>query len=79
MPVYDFQCPGCGARFEALQPGSAPNPACPACRQPTHRLIGAPAVHGAMSRGRELAMGSLQRETGPCPACAAGRPHRHGK
>ena len=30
MPIYDFQCRGCDARFELLVRGAAP-PACPAC------------------------------------------------
>ncbi len=77
MPMYDFHCPSCGHRFEAIQPSGNPNPPCPTCSRPTQRQLGAPAVHGTMSRGRELAMASLQTATGPCPACAAGRPHRH--
>lgn len=78
MPVYDFQCRSCGQCFEALHPADAPDPPCPACAGPTDRQIGAPAVHGAMSRGREQAMAALQTASGPCSACASGRPHRHG-
>ena len=30
MPLYDFHCRGCGARFEALVRGTS-IPACPTC------------------------------------------------
>ncbi len=75
MPMYDFHCPSCGHRFEAICPSDGPSPPCPACSRTPHRQVGAPAVHGAMSRGRESAMASLQTASRPCPACAAGRPH----
>lgn len=32
MPLYDFQCPACGNRFEARTPVDE-QPACPACGQ----------------------------------------------
>lgn len=31
MPLYEFQCDGCGARFEELVAVSAAPPPCPAC------------------------------------------------
>jgi putative FmdB family regulatory protein len=31
MPLYEYECRGCGHRFEALVRG-ADRPACPACR-----------------------------------------------
>jgi putative FmdB family regulatory protein len=78
MPTYDFQCPTCGYQLEAMQPYDAPSPDCPNCHERAVRLLGAPAVHGSMSRGRELAVRSIKTKTGPCPACAAGRAHVHG-
>ncbi|MEJ2643535.1 MAG: zinc ribbon domain-containing protein [Gammaproteobacteria bacterium] len=35
--MYDFHCPSCGHRFEAIQPSGNPNPPCPACSRPTQR------------------------------------------
>lgn len=79
MPIYDFTCRNCGTRFESVCAHDAPPPRCLACGAPTDRLPSAPALHGGMARGREEAMRSLQRGTGHCPACAAGRPHHHDR
>ena len=39
MPLYDFRCQGCGARFEA-RAGADELPACPECGAPeTERLL----------------------------------------
>lgn len=39
MPVYDFACPSCGERFEALV-GVGMSAPCPACGAPeTRRLL----------------------------------------
>ena len=46
MPIYEYECAGCGGVFEAiLNIGSVP-PSCPTCGSPEcTKLIGAPAVH----------------------------------
>jgi len=31
MPVYEFVCPACGARFDRLLTMSAGDPSCPGC------------------------------------------------
>jgi putative FmdB family regulatory protein len=31
MPIYEFECEGCGARFEELVSAEAPAPLCQAC------------------------------------------------
>lgn len=31
MPIYEYLCPDCGARYEQLVGLSAPTPACPTC------------------------------------------------
>ncbi|NIR60160.1 MAG: zinc ribbon domain-containing protein [Gammaproteobacteria bacterium] len=78
MPTYDYLCTRCGTRFEAGHPVQAPTPACPACAGEVRQLItAAPAVHGYMARGRELAARSLEPETPrhaarhghDCPCC----------
>ncbi len=43
MPLYEYRCTACGHRFELLQSSaSSPHPACPACRQPTEKMLTAP-------------------------------------
>ena len=72
MPLYDYRCNDCGTLFELNQRiGSAP-PRCPGCGGTTTKeFLAAPAVHGAMARGRETAVQSLQPlDTGPA--------HHHG-
>ena len=45
MPIYEFECKSCGARFDRLQKLSDPDPdACPDCGAPqVRRRVTAPA------------------------------------
>jgi putative FmdB family regulatory protein len=47
MPLYEYECPACGQRFELIQRFSDPPAAtCVACgKGPVHKLLSAPAVH----------------------------------
>lgn len=51
MPIYDFECRSCGARFERLQKLSDPDPTtCPECGKETvKRRLSAPAFRLAGS------------------------------
>lgn len=78
MPTYDYQCTQCKLQFEAHQSIDAPAPDCPACGSITEKVIlSAPAMHGNMARGRDLAMRSLQSKPdqthGHAPGCGCGR------
>lgn len=44
MPIYEFECRGCGHRFDRLQRLSDADPLdCPVCGQPQlHRMVSAP-------------------------------------
>jgi putative FmdB family regulatory protein len=55
MPLFDFQCPGCGHRFEELVKGEE-KPPCPACGAAgTQRLQSySAAVSTTSSRERSL-------------------------
>ena len=33
MPIYEYECRGCGHQFEYLVLPSSPSPTCPECRQ----------------------------------------------
>ncbi len=46
MPLYEYECEQCGARFEVIQRFSDPAvDACKTCGGPVHKLISAPAIH----------------------------------
>ncbi|MEE9235695.1 MAG: zinc ribbon domain-containing protein [Candidatus Acidoferrales bacterium] len=45
MPLYEYECGGCGKRFELIQKFSAPPEfACPKCGTEAHRLLSPPAL-----------------------------------
>lgn len=76
MPSYDYRCEQCDTRFEAHHPIAAPPPPCPDCGGEVSLVfLHAPAVHGHMARGRELAVRTLEPPAsgahhGPqCPCC----------
>lgn len=76
MPTYDYRCRQCGHSFEARHSIDACAPPCPSCGGTADKVIlSAPAVHGYMAQGRELAVRSLEpREAHPshgigCPCC----------
>ncbi|MGA7181108.1 MAG: zinc ribbon domain-containing protein [Thiobacillaceae bacterium] len=81
MPTYDYQCTHCKLQFEAHHAINAFSPVCPACGGVTEKVIlSAPATHGSMARGRDLAMRSLQPKLGQeqhvhGPGCGCGRHH----
>ena len=65
MPIYEFQCEQCGARFEELVPGGTESAPCAECGSagarraipssisPPGRLPRGPAVRDSESRRRE--------------------------
>jgi putative FmdB family regulatory protein len=45
MPLYEYECEKCGARFEVIQRFSdSPIEACRVCAGPVHKLISAPSI-----------------------------------
>ncbi|MFQ5663155.1 MAG: FmdB family zinc ribbon protein, partial [Terriglobia bacterium] len=45
MPLYEYECAGCGKRFELLQKFDDPPQApCPSCGASASRLLSAPAI-----------------------------------
>ncbi len=62
MPIYEFECEECGARFEELvAAGAAPVP-CPECgSERTRRLISAVSPPGRQPRGAAVRSGESQR------------------
>jgi len=51
MPIYEFECSGCGHRFDRLQKLSDPDPSvCPHCAaESVHRRLSAPSFRLAGS------------------------------
>lgn len=47
MPLYEYECPACGERFELIESHTAkPRKTCPDCKsRRLRRLVSAPAVH----------------------------------
>ena len=45
MPLYEYQCDACGARFERIQKFSDPPiEQCPKCNGHVHKLLSSPAI-----------------------------------
>ena len=55
MPLYEYECAGCGEIFEVILAVGKASPPCPECGgRECRKLIGAPAVHikGDQATGR---------------------------
>jgi putative FmdB family regulatory protein len=61
MPIYEFECEACGARFEELI-GAGAAAACPECgAERTRRLFSSVAPPGRQPRGAKVRSGESQR------------------
>lgn len=55
MPIYEFECEECGARFEELTAVDAAAPACPTCgARRARRLLSGVAPPGRQPRGARV-------------------------
>jgi putative FmdB family regulatory protein len=62
MPIYEFECEGCGERFEELVAAGVEALACPQCgSERTHRLISAVSPPGRHPRGAAVRSNESQR------------------
>lgn len=62
MPIYEYECRGCGHRFEQLILHSS-TPVCPSCSgQDLERMISLFAVDSETTRGAALKAGRRQSE-----------------
>ena len=61
MPIYEFECEGCGTRFEELVGAAAAAP-CPACgSERTRRLLSPVSPPGRQPRGAGVRSNESQR------------------
>jgi putative FmdB family regulatory protein len=62
MPIYEFECEQCGARFEELVAAGATGVACPKCGLAhTHRLMSSVSPAGRQPRGAAVRSNESQR------------------
>jgi len=55
MPIYEYECPGCGHQFEYLVLPTSPAAQCPSCqRQDLKRLISLCAISSENTRQAHL-------------------------
>ncbi|MFM8536111.1 MAG: FmdB family zinc ribbon protein [Acidimicrobiia bacterium] len=60
MPIFEYQCKGCGKEFEALVLPTTGAPACPACKSTElDKLISRPAIKSETTHG--LAMKAARK------------------
>ena len=65
MPLYDYQCPGCGHEFEALHGINQKAPACPECRgRKCRRLIGGAAIKTTTDGTAARVEGEIKKRLG---------------
>lgn len=65
MPTYNYQCVKCNLQIKKNNKIYDVTPDCPACGGKTEKIfLSAPAIHGHMARGRELAIESLHPRSG---------------
>lgn len=72
MPIFDFQCQQCTEVFEVMCKSTDKAQPCPHCgSNQVKKLLSAPAIHGEMAKGRDVAMQSLTTGKG----CSCGATH----
>jgi len=67
MPIYEYKCQDCGAKFEKLVRGSNPEIVCPSCGE--KRLTQELSIFAAHANG-----GSKQAEMPVCPSGRCSNP-----
>lgn len=67
MPIFEYRCPDCGARFEKIVGPGSSQVACKTCgSRRVEKLISVFAVVGGSGK-------AAATESGPCGACGAPR------
>jgi putative FmdB family regulatory protein len=67
MPLFEYQCRDCGAKFEKIVTSSGAEVVCKTCNSPrVNKLLSVFAVGNASHS-------TVSSESGPCGACGAPR------
>lgn len=71
MPIYEYLCPACGCRFEALvRIGKEGGVRCEACQSPdVRKLLSAFGIGGGGSRLKESSGGCSTCHSHSCGTC----------
>ena len=82
MPIYEYECEGCGERFEELVAAGAESARCPSCGSArTRRLLSGFAPPGRQPRGAAVRSDESrrrEREAARGERLAAARKKREG-
>ena len=73
MPIYEFQCEGCGEKFEEIVFGNREDPVpCPECDSTsTHRLMSTFSWTGTGGSSSPSACSSCGSSGSACSGCAS--------
>lgn len=72
MPIYEYECPKCGARFEELVFGNDV-PACPKCgAAETHKLLSCACFRTAGASDTAPSMSAPSSGKSSCAGCSGG-------
>lgn len=71
MPIYEYVCPDCGAKFELLRSLSAADKgaSCPHCHQPARRILSTFACFSTSSAGVPTRIAGTGSS---CASCSSG-------
>jgi putative FmdB family regulatory protein len=79
MPIYEYQCTGCGERVAVLVRSSAASPLCPDCGNPlTDKLFSVPNVLSSETRRPAGHTCCGKEERCDAPPCSEGGGCCHG-
>lgn len=76
MPLYEYECEKCGARFEVIQRFSdSPVESCRVCGGPVHKLISPPAIQ---FKGTGWYITDYAKKNSPTPSHSTSTPPASG-
>ena len=73
MPIYEYVCPGCSHKFEAIRPlsQSKEDAPCPKCQKSARRKLSTFACYTISESGIPTAVGGTGGSGGSCGCCSS--------